>query len=334
MTRAEWRVALTFLLAALAVAAFDLVASDYGRTLASLVMLQVALAVSLQFTNGFTGLFSLGHPAFMTIGAYVAAILTYPARRKGFMMPDLPPAVAATEWDLLPAVAVAAAVAALAAVPVGVSVLRLRGHYLAVATLGLVVVVRTVVNNLDGWTRGGLGLSGVPRETTVWHAFLFALLAVWVAWRVKHSSLGRAMLAVRGNELAARCLGLDAFALRLFAFVTGAAFAGAAGALTVHLVSVVTPGAYGIPLAFTLVAVTVVGGTGSVTGTVLAAVAIGLLSEMLRPVEEGFGLYGLGQVLVAAALLAVLVVRPEGLFGSREPAWFEPRPEEEGRARA
>lgn len=333
MKRAELRLGLLFLLATLAVAALDLVATDYERTLASLIMLQVALAVSLQFTNGFTGLFSLGHPAFMTIGAYVAAILTYPARRKGFMMPDLPPVLAAAEWDLLPAVLAGAAAAALAAVPVGVSVLRLRGHYLAVATLGLVIVVRTVVNNLDGWTRGGLGLSGVPRETSIWHAWLFVLLAVWVAWRVKHSSLGRAMLAVRENELAARCLGLDAFALRLLAFVVGAAFAGAAGALTVHLVSVVTPGAYGIPLAFTLVAVTVVGGTGSVFGAVLAAVVIGLLSEMLKPLEEGLGLYGLSQVMVATALLAVLITRPAGLFGSREPAWFEPRPDD-GRRRA
>lgn len=324
--RAQWRLALIFLLATAAMALFDHIASDYGRTLASLILLQIALAVSLQFTNGLTGLFSLGHPAFMTIGAYVAAILTYPARRKGFMMPDLPPALAASEWELLPAVIAGAAVAALSAVPIGVSVLRLRGHYLAVATLGLVVVVRTVVNNLDGWTRGGLGLSGVPRETTLWHAWVFALLAIWVAWRVKHSSLGRAMLAVRGNELAARCLGIDAFALRLFAFITGAAFAGAAGALTVHLVSVVTPGAYGIPLAFTLVAITVVGGTGSITGAVIAAVAIGLLSEMLKPLEEGFGLYGLSQVLVAAMLLAVLVWRPDGLFGSREPTWLEPRP--------
>lgn len=326
MSRARLHLGLLFLLATLAVAALDLVATDYERTLASLIMLQVALAVSLQLTNGFTGLFSLGHPAFMTIGAYVAAILTYPARRKGFMMPDLPPFLATAEWDLLPAVLAAALAAALAAVPVGMPVLRLRGHYLAVATLGLVIVVRTLVNNLDGWTRGGLGLSGVPRETTIWHAWMFALLAVWVAWRVKHSSLGRAMLAVRENELAARCLGLDAFALRLLAFVVGAAFAGAAGALTVHLVSVVTPGAYGIPLAFTLVAVTVVGGTGSVCGAVVGAVAIGLLSEGLKPLEEGLGLYGLSQVLVAGALLVVLVTRPAGLFGSREPAWLEPRP--------
>jgi len=321
LPRLPGRIALLLLLAGGATVAFaQFWLSAYAVTLVSLVLLNVALAVSLQLTNGLTGLFSLGHPAFMTVGGYVAAILTYPVRRKGFMMPDLPGWLAGTQWDLLPATLVGALVAALLAVIVGVAVLRLKGHYLAVATLGLIVIVRVVINNLDGYTRGGLGLSGVPRLTGPWEVLIFTLLTVGLVWRIKHASLGRAMMAMRENELAARCMGIDAFALKLLAFVSGAFLAGAAGALTVHLVSVITPGAYGIPLAFSLVVMVVVGGSGSITGAALAAVAISLLSELARPLEEGLELYGLSQVLVALGLILVLRLRPTGLFGSREPA--------------
>jgi branched-chain amino acid transport system permease protein len=307
---------------AAAVALVQALLSSYLVTLASLALIYVMLAVSLQLTNGLTGLFSLGHPAFMTIGAYVAAILTYPAQRKGFMMPELPAWLAAQQWGLLPAMLVGAVAATLSAVIVGVSVLRLKGHYLAVATLGLIVIVRVVINNLDGYTRGGLGLSGVARLTSLWWVYAWTVLAVYVAWRIKHASLGRAMLAIRENEMAARCMGIDVFRARLLAFVLGAFFAGIAGGLMVHLVSVITPGSYGIPLAFNLVVMVVIGGTGSITGAIVAAVAISLLAEALKPLEETLELYGLSQVLIALGLILVLRLRPQGLFGSAEPAFL------------
>jgi branched-chain amino acid transport system permease protein len=312
-------------LGAVAVALVQAVLSNYLATLASIALIHVMLAVSLQVTNGLTGLFSLGHPAFMTIGAYVAAILTYPAQRKGFMMPELPEWLATQQWDLLPAMLVGAMVATLSAVIVGASVLRLKGHYLAVATLGLIVIVRVVINNLDGYTRGGLGLSGVGRLTDLWWVYAWTLLAVYVAWRIKHASLGRTMLAIRENEMAARCMGINVFRTRLLAFVLGAFFAGIAGGLMVHLVSVITPGSYGIALAFNLVVMVVVGGTGSITGAIIAAVAISLLSEALKPIEEALELYGLSQVLIALGLVVTLRLRPQGLFGSSEPALLRAR---------
>jgi branched-chain amino acid transport system permease protein len=307
-------------LGAVAVALVQALLSDYLVTLACIALIYVTLTVSLQITNGLTGLFSLGHPAFMTIGAYVAAILTYPTQRKGFMMPDLPAWLATQQWDLLPAMLVGAVAATLSAMIVGVCVLRLKGHYLAVATLGLIVIVRVVINNLDGYTRGGLGLSGVARLTDLWWVYTWTVLAVYVAWRIKHASLGRAMLAIRENEIAARCMGIDVFRTRLLAFVLGAFFAGIAGALMVHLVSVITPGSYGIPLAFNLVVMVVIGGTGSIVGGIIAAVAISLLGEALKPFEERLELYGLSQVLIALGLILMLRLRPQGLFGSGEPA--------------
>jgi branched-chain amino acid transport system permease protein len=307
---------------AVAVAGVQALLSYYLVTVVSIVLIYVMLTVSLQVTNGLTGLFSLGHPAFMTIGAYVAAILTYPAQRKGFMMPDLPAWLATQQWDLLPAMLVGAGAATLSALIVGFCVLRLKGHYLAVATLGLIIIVRVVINNLDGYTRGGLGLSGVARLTDLWWVYGWTVLAVYVAWRLKHASLGRAMLAIRENEMAARCMGIDVFRTRLLAFVLGAFFAGIAGGLMVHLVSVITPGSYGIPLAFNLVVMVVIGGTGSITGGILAAVAISLLGEALKPFEETVELYGLSQVLIALGLIVMLRLRPQGLFGSAEPAFL------------
>lgn len=296
-----------------------LFANDYLVTLTAILFLNAALAVSLTFTNGFTGLFSLGHPAFMTLGAYVAAILTFSARRKPSMLPDLPAFLATTELSLLPAVAAAGLAGAIVAIVVGFPVLRLRGHYLAVATLGLIVIMQNLAQNWDGITRGGAGLSGIPRLASIWWAFGLLVLVIAVAWRIKFSSLGRAMFATRENELAAECSGIDTVKMRMTAFVLGAVFAAMAGALFAHLITVVTPKTYSVLLAFNLVVMVVIGGSGSIIGALVAAAAITSLSESLRPAEEKLGLYGLSQVIVALSLILVLFFRPQGLFGNGEP---------------
>lgn len=307
-------------LGAAGVAGLTLVFDDYLLTLLAIVFLNVSLAVSLNITNGLTGLFSLGHPAFMTVGGYVAAILTYPERRKAFMLPDLPAFLATTEIGLLPAVVTGGLAATLVAVVVGYPVLRLRGHYLAVATLGLIVIVQVLATNWDGYTRGGMGLNSVPRLTTVWWAFGAMALTVYAAWRIKFSSFGRAMMATRDNELAAECAGVNTFIVRLTAFALGAFFAGIAGALLVHLITVITPKTYSVLLAFNLVVMVVIGGSGSIVGAIIAAIGLTVLSESVRPVEEALGLYGMSQVVVALSLIGVLLFQPKGLFGSREPA--------------
>jgi branched-chain amino acid transport system permease protein len=294
--------------------------SDYVATLLAVLFLNAALAVSLTLCNGLTGLFSLGHPAFMTIGAYVAAVLTFPAARKGSMLSGLPEWLAQTELPLFPAAAAGGIAGAVVALLVGFPVLRLRGHYLAVATLGLIVIVQNFATNWDGITRGGAGLSGVPRLTGVWWALGLLVIVVMAAWRIKFSSLGRAMMATRENELAAECTGIRTVRVRMTAFVIGAFFAALAGALMVHLIGVVTPKSYSVLLAFNLVVMVVIGGSGSILGAIVAASGITVLSESLRPMEESLGLYGLSQVIVALSLILVLYVRPQGLFGSGEPA--------------
>jgi len=312
----------TLLAGTAAVAAMTQTLDAYMLTLASFIGLHIMLAVSLTLTNGYTGLFSLGHPGFMAVGGYIAAILTYPLARKGYMMPDLPGFLATQQWDLLPALIVGGIGAALTAVVVGFPVLRLRGHYLAVATLGFIIIVRVLFNNSDGYTRGALGLSGMPRLTDIWWVFAWTALTVLVAWRVKHSSLGRAMMAVRENELAAQCAGISPMRVRMTAFVLGAFFAGVAGGLWAHLVTAITPNSFSIMLAFNLVVMVVVGGSGSLTGAIVAAIAISTLSEALRPLEESLNAFGLSQIVIALMLILILVFRQRGLFGSREPAFI------------
>ncbi|MGF1624245.1 MAG: branched-chain amino acid ABC transporter permease [Alphaproteobacteria bacterium] len=293
--------------------------SGYGRTVIGFAGIYAMLAVSLSFSNGLTGLFSLGHPAFMLVGGYVAAILTFPASRKGFMLPALPEWLADVEWPLFPATIAGALAAMAVALVAGFPVLRLRGHYLAVATLGLIIILRVVINNADGLTRGALGLNGIPRHTDLWWILGWLAVTMLVCWRLKHSSVGRSLMAIRENEMAAACMGVRRARAKLAAFALGGFFAGAAGALWAHLLTNLTPGSFGFMLAFMLVVMVVIGGSGSLAGAAIAAVAITLVSEFLRPVEQMMGAYGLVPILVAMLLIVTLLLRPQGFFGSAEP---------------
>ena len=284
--------------------------------------INIILAVSLNITNGFAGLFSLGHPAFMAIGGYVAAILTFPVARKSLMLPDLPPWLAGQHWPFPLALTAGGLVAAATALLVGFPVLRLRGHYLAVATLGFIFIVQSLATNLDGYTRGALGLNGLLELTSLWWVYGWMLLTLYVCWQLKHSSLGRTFLAMRENELAASCLGVPITRMRLLSFTLGAFFAGVAGGLWAHLVTLITPTSFSILLAFQLVVIVVIGGTGSIAGAVIVATILTATGEILRPVEEAVGLYGADQMLVAVAVLLVLIYRPKGLFGTAEPGFL------------
>ncbi|KAA0969609.1 branched-chain amino acid ABC transporter permease [Aureimonas fodinaquatilis] len=296
--------------------------TPFQQTMVGFAGINILLATSLSFSNGLTGLFSLGHPAFMMAGGYTAAILTFPVARKAMMMPDLPVWIADMQAPFLLATLAGGLVAALLAVVSGFPVLRLRGHYLAVATIGLIVIVRVVINNADGVTRGAIGISGIPRLSTLPWIYGWALVALALMWRLKSASPGRAMMAIRENELAAAAIGVDRARYRLKAFALGAFFAGVGGALWAHLVTNLTPASFGIPLAFMLVAMVVIGGSGSLIGAAVAAILLSVVGEVMRPVERELGAYGLIQITIALILIAVMLLRPKGLFGSGEPFSF------------
>jgi len=291
---------------------------EYVLSIINFIGIYVILAVSLNITNGFSGLFSLGHPGFMAIGGYVTAILTFPVARKSMFL-ELPQWLANLQLPFLPALVIGGICAALTALVVGLPVLRLRGHYLAVATMGFLIIVQVMIMNWESVTRGPLGLNGLPALTNLWWVYPWVVATVYVSWKVKFSSFGRQMLAVREDETAAQCVGVNLFKTRVAALVLGAYFAGVAGGLWAHLVTAITPTSFSLIMAFNVVVMVVVGGSGSITGAFAAAVIFSVLTEVFRPLEEALDVYGIGEVIMALILILILIYRPQGLFGSREP---------------
>ncbi len=296
--------------------------NDYFIAVVCFAGINIVLASSLNLTNGFTGLFSLGHPAFMAIGGYTTALLTFSPDKKPLFLPDLPLWLASVHLPFFPALLTGGCLAALVALLIGISVLRLKGHYLAVATMGFLIIVQVLLNNFESITRGPLGLNGLEDFTNVFWVAAWVLITLYVCWKVKFSSLGRALLAMREDEMAANSLGVDLFAMRNFALVVGAFFAGIAGGLWAHLITAVTPGSFSLIMSFNLVVMVVVGGTGSITGSALAAVFFTLVKEAFRPLEENFGIYGVGEIVTSLVLISILIFRPGGIFGSSEPEFI------------
>ncbi|MDQ7829911.1 MAG: branched-chain amino acid ABC transporter permease [Armatimonadota bacterium] len=303
--------------------------NEYHLRLLNVVGINVILATSLNLTNGFTGIFSLGHAGFMAVGAYAGTLLTFPVARKAMLQPDLPRWLAQVEWPFLPALLAGGALAALAAVAVGWPVLRLRGHYLAVATLGFMVIVQVLATNLDRYTRGALGINGIPPYTTLWWVAACMAATLVVLRHLLGSGVGRALRAVRDDDLVAQALGIPVARYRLGALTLGAFFAGVAGVLWAHLITVISPGAFSFLLTFQIVVMVVVGGMGSLSGSVVAAVLLTLVPEGLRRLEQGAvvagltipPLFGLSQIVLACALVLVMIYRPEGLLGQAEVGW-------------
>ena len=297
--------------------------NDYYERILAVVAINIILTLSLNLTNGFVGDFSLGHAAFMAIGAYTSAVLTLPVASKATLMPNLPPWLAQLAVPFVVATIVGGLLAAFVAAIVGIPVLRLRGHYLAVATLGLMVIVRAVAINWTDVTRGAKGINGLPVFTDIWWAFGWAVVTGYVIWRLVNSTYGRAMCAIREDATAAAARGINVTAHRMLAFCVGAFFAGIAGALWGHLISAITPHSFSFLITFNVVVMLVVGGMGSISGSIVGATLMTLVPEFLRSVETrlslgGHPLYGLSQIIIALAIALVMIFRRQGLLGGRE----------------
>lgn len=332
------RRAVVLLLALLLLAAFLAWADDslnaYRIQIVTLVAINAIIAASLALTSGFTGVFSLGQIGFLAIGAYVGSLLTIAPRWKSErFLPDLPGWFASVDlsgwpdqWALLVACLAGGAVAAFVAGVVGAPLMRLSGHYVAVATMGFLIIIQSLAINLDGITRGARGLSQIPHLTTPWSAYGWMVVTIYAVWRLRASAYGRAMIASRENLIAARAVGVDVLRTRLLAFVVGAFFTGVAGALLGHQIGTVAPSAFYFATTFAIIIMVVLGGMGSITGAVVGAVIMTLAPEYLREVENGmslgilsFGpLFGLSQIILALGFILVMVFRPQGLFGDRE----------------
>lgn len=287
----------------------------------------IILVVSLNLASGFTGVFSLGHIGFMALGAYISAILTLPLREKGDYLPNLPSWLAGVHLDQmagpipvgwLAATLIAGLVVALIALLVGVVLMRLSGHFVAVATLGFLVIVRVILFNADDFTRGSRTFSNVTPYTSLWWAWAWAILVVYVVWRLKRSPYGRGMFAQRRDTWAAQAVGISILRPRLLAFVVSAFFTAIAGSLYAHFITSFSPTVFYFDLTFRVITMLVIGGMGSVSGSIIGTVIVLALAEGLRRIEDVTLLYGLSGILLAVFFIAVIIFRPDGIMGQRE----------------
>src|SRR3954447_10344648 len=301
--------------------------SNFWQSIILNLGIYIILAVCLNLSSDFTGVFSLGHIGFMALGAYISAILTLPLREKGDFLPNLPSWLAGVHLDqeigpfpvgFLLATLIAALLVSVVAWLVGRVLMRLSGHFVAVATLGFLVIVRVVLFNADAFTRGSRTFSNVTPYTNLWWAWAWALLAIYVAWRLKRSPYGRDMLAQREDRVAAQAVGIRVMEPRLLAFVVGAFFSAVAGSIYAHFVTSFSPTVFYFDLTFRVITMLVIGGMGSVSGSVIGAVLIIVVTEGLRRIEDATLLYGLSQIILAVIFLLIIVFRREGLLGQRE----------------
>ena len=285
------------------------------------------LVLSLNLSNGFTGVFSLGHIGFMALGAYVSAILTLPLREKHEYLPNLPIGLAGLHFDFrlgafplgfLTATVLAGLLVALVALLVGLVLMRLSGHFVAVATLGFLVIVRVVLFNADNLTRGSRTFSNVTPYTNLWWVWAWALLTVYIVWRIKHSPYGRAMFAQREDPWAAQSIGIEIMAPRLLAFVVSAFFTAVAGSLYAHFITSFSPTVFYFDLTFKIITMLVVGGMGSVSGSIVGTVLVVGLTEVLRRIEDPSQLYGMSGIVLAVIFILIIIFRREGILGQRE----------------
>ncbi len=272
------------------------------------VGVNVILAVSLNVVNGFTGQFSLGHAGFMAVGAYTSAKITLAFA--DVQLAFLPPAVSD---QVVFAIALSASmiVTGLAGFLVGMPSLRLRGDYLAIVTLGFGEIIRSIIENVR-WLGGALGLSGLPRQTNVVWTGIVAVATVVMARRLAASTQGRALFAIREDEIAAEAMGVDTTGYKVRAFAISAAYAGLAGALSAHLIQLATPGSFGFIRSIEVVVMVVLGGLGSISGSIIAAAGLTLTLEGLREFQE------YRMVTYALLLVVVMLTRPQGILGTRE----------------
>ncbi len=276
-----------------------------------LIGINVVLAVSLNLVNGFTGQFSIGHAGFMAVGAYASAMFTlkigapFAASLHGVPLP------VAQGIALLMALVAGGVLAAAAGWLVGLPSLRLRGDYLAIVTLGFGEIIRVVILNVDA-IGGARGLPGIPPYATFFWVFGVVAVVIGLARNLAHSTHGRALFAIRDDEIAAEALGVDTTKYKVLAFVMGAFFAGVAGGLFAHFLSYLNPSSFTFIKSIEVIAMVVLGGMGSISGSVMAAIVLTLLPEVLRSVKD------FRMVIYALMLIVLMITRPQGLMGTRE----------------
>ena len=270
------------------------------------VGINIILTLSLNLVNGYMGEFSVGHAGFMAVGAYVASLLTVAVFPRG--------------WGpfIFPVVLICGGLAAaLAALIIAFPSFRTRGDYLAIVTLAFNMIVKSILENINavGGPRGYMGMAKLTN--LVWVVF-WVLITLLVLRNFIYSNLGRGVVAIREDELAANLVSVNTPRLKIYAFCLSAFFAGVAGGLYAHLLQFINPRSFSIMKSTDMLVMVYLGGIGSLTGSILGATLYTILMELLRPLE-------LWRWVVGPLLLVLLMIfRPTGIMGLKEPRWIRP----------
>lgn len=340
-----WPVLVAVAVGLIAYVAVGPMLGSFASKIMLVIGINVILAVSLTIVNGFTGQFSMGHAAFMAIGGYVAAAVVYYGGMRLFGEPGFQGgALSLTQGahsrglvgrgDVLfvAATIIGGLFAAGAGYVVGLPSLRLRGDYLAIVTLGFGEIVRVLLQGtreqLQPWKidavreaplwdlplrlGGPQGFNLLPTYTTLFWVWMWVTITVLAAYRLKTSSSGRAFLSIREDEIASQAMGVDVTRYKVRAFVLASFFAGVAGAMYAMDIGAMNPLDGGFQRSFDIIIMVVLGGMGSISGAVLAAIILSILPEALR----GLAQYRL--IIYALLLILMMILRPQGLFGVRE----------------
>lgn len=268
---------------------------QYYIGVAILICCNIIAVLGLSLLTGFTGIFSFGHAAYMALGAYTAAIVTVQA--------GLPFAV-----GILAAIVVAAVIGYL----IGIPTLKLVGDYFAIVMLGVGEATKLILDNLTDFTGGARGMGGIQQHTSLLVAFIIMAASVLFVRNIIRSRYGRCFMAIREDNLAAECCGVDTFKMKKISLTISAGLGGLAGALYAHYITYIQPIMFNADKSTELAASVVFGGLGSLSGSIVATVILTGLPEILRP------LYEWRLVLYGLLLVATIVLRPQGLMGGKE----------------
>lgn len=281
------------------------VLNRYYTNILNLVLIYVIAAVSLNLTCGYLGQLPLGHAGFMSIGAYTAAIIT-----SRVSIPDIGP-VSGNAVIFLLATMAGGVVAMTAGVLIGLPALRLKGDYLAIITLAFGEIIRVLVQNIR-ITGGAMGMGGIKKFTNFGWGFFWTVMVVAFTFLLVNSRHGRAIKSVREDEIAAESVGINLTYYKIVAFAGAAFFAGVSGSLFAHHICYLEPGNFGYNMSIEMLVMVVLGGLGSISGSIIAATVLTIVPEVL----QAFATWKM--IIYSLLLVVVMIFKPSGLMGDFE----------------
>jgi len=274
----------------------------YFTTLVILILVMIVMSTSLNIATGFLGQLHLGHAAFMGIGAYTASLVAL----------ALEDSITSALLLFIVSTLVAMIVSGLASLLVGTPALRLRGDYLGIMTLGFGEIVKTMITNLNDITNGAQGLYGIPRIMNFPIAFWTTVLVVLVIYLFMNSRHGRAIISIKEDEIASESVGINITKYKLLGFVLASMFAAVGGAMFAFRIGFLAPVNFNFLRSVEIFVIVILGGMGSLSGSILASIVLVSLPEILRGIEDyRFLLY-------STLLILMMLFRPQGLLGHKE----------------